>query len=72
MEHQKEGGWVFQDFHDVVELGEGRAQARQKLVNLIIRLKNKHLDDGHNKDTGDFEAEVVEMLNLWCGLDVSS
>ena len=43
----------------------------QKLVNFINRLKIKHLEDGHNKDTGagvsEFEAEVVEKLNQWCG-----
>jgi hypothetical protein len=43
----------------------------QKLVNFINRLKIKHLEDGHNKDNGagvsEFEAEVVEKLNSWCG-----
>jgi hypothetical protein len=43
----------------------------QKLVNLINRLKVKHLEDRHNKDTGasvdEFEAEVVEKLNQCCG-----
>ena len=42
----------------------------QKLVNLINRLKVKHLEDRHNKDTGEgvneFEAQVVEKLNQCC------
>ena len=43
----------------------------QKLVNFVNRLKIKHLEDGHTKDTGvgvaEFEAEVVEKLNSVCG-----
>jgi hypothetical protein len=46
-------------------------QNEQKRVNFINGLKIKHLEDGHNKDTGagvsEFETEVVEKLNQWCG-----
>ena len=43
----------------------------QKLVNFINRLKIKHLEQGHQKDNGaataEFETEVIEKLNQWCG-----
>ena len=43
----------------------------QKLVNFIYRLKSKHLEQGHRKDNGavtaEFETEVIEKLNQWCG-----
>ena len=54
-------------WHSWVKAGHNE----QKLVNFINRLKIKHLEDGHNKDNGagvaEFEAEVIEKLNQWCG-----